>query len=184
MRLIHVILGLLLAILGLLIFLLLGGGVEGATGVAHPTFDGMNSGGDGLARLGGMGPLIFLLQCLILVLIYALVVLGIAVRHRTRSFWILLTLGCAISLLVWWGMYSSYMAYLETGTTTRLFGYPLPTTLMLFGVFAGGSLLCGLYIWGFRRFIYTEADEAAYEALRREAETPRRPESAGPGGDH
>ena len=47
---------------------------------------------------------------------------------------------------------------------------------VLFGVFLGGSYLCGLYIWGFRRFVYTAEDEQVYESLRASAAEPRRPE--------
>lgn len=181
MRLIGVILGLLLGILALLGTLLAMGGVEGAG--AHPSIEGMSVGGDGLARLGGAGWMIFLLQTLTLLLIYALIALGVPARHRSRRFWILLGIGCAISLAVWWGMYGTYRHYLETGDVRMLLGFPLPTTLMLFGVFLGGSLLCGLYIWGFRRFVLTDEDEAAYEALRAQSANPRKPDARSAGSE-
>ena len=175
MRLIHVILALLLAILALLVTLLVQGGPAGATGVAHPLIPGMNVGGDGLARLGGMGWLMAALQTLVLLLIHALLALGVSPRHRTAAFWGFVALGAGLSLAVGWGMYLSYLAYLADGSGPLLFGYPLSTALMLFGVFLAGSYFCGLYIWGFRRFIFPEEDEAAYEALRAEALTPRKP---------
>ncbi|MEM8768042.1 MAG: hypothetical protein AAGE43_11385 [Pseudomonadota bacterium] len=175
-RLIHGILALLLAILGVLIALLIQGGPEAATGAAHPQIPGMNVGGDGLARLGGMGWLMATLQTLVLLLIHALLALGVSERHRTSVFWVLVAVGAALSMAVWWGMYLSYVTYLADGTGPLLFGYPVSTALMLFGVFLAGSYFCGLYIWGFRRFIFPEEDEAAYEALRAEALTPRKPE--------
>jgi hypothetical protein len=53
---------------------------------------------------------------------------------------------------------------------------PLPTALALFGVPSASALLCALYAFGFRRFVYTDADEREYERLRSEAQVPRVPE--------
>lgn len=184
MRLIHVILFLLVAIGVLLIGLLFSGGPDNATGQPHAVIAGMSSGGDGLARLGGMGWMMFLLQVLALLLIYALIALGVSERHRSRSFWMLLGLGAVLSIAIWCGLYLSYLHVLETGEMRMLLGYPLSTAFMLFGVFLGGSYLCVFYIWGFRRFIYTDADEAAYESLRATAAAPRKPDSATGGSAH
>lgn len=181
MRLIHAILLLLLAILGLLIVLLVSADPADATGQAHARIADMNVGGDGLARLGGRGWLMCLLQTLTLLLIYALIALGVSERRRTARFWILLAVGAGLSLAVWWGMFFSYMAFLETGSAPLLLGYPLPTAFMLFGVFLGGSYLCVLYILGFRQFIYPEEEEAAYEALRARAAEPRKPDATAGG---
>jgi len=62
-------------------------------------------------------------------------------------------------------MMSSYISYLQTGQLTYFLGYPLPTAMMLFGVFLGGCFLCALYCFGFSRFIYTEQDKQAYAEL-------------------
>ena len=182
MRLIPAIACLLLGILALLLLLLVTGSPAGDTGLPHSTISGMSVGGDGLARLGGMGWALVLIQILALLLIHALIALGVSSRHRDRQFWLLLGIGCAISLGIWWAIYSSYIDYLESGTTVHILGFPLATTLMLFGVFLGGSYLCGLYIWGFRRYILTDEDEQAYESLRARSDTPRRAESV-TGGD-
>lgn len=146
------------------------------SGVAHPEQSGMSVGGERGERLGNAGPLLFWLQSCILLLIHALIALGVAPRHRTPSFWGLLAAIAAVSLAVWWSMYESYMDYLHTGVAPAVFGFPLPTSLALFGVPCGGALLCVFYVWGFRRFIYSEADEAAYEKLRAETGQPRIPE--------
>jgi hypothetical protein len=181
MRLIYFIFFLLVAVLGLMTWLLIMGGPETATGLPHPSIDGMSVGGDGLARLAGAGWLAGLIQCLTLVLIYSLIALGVARRRRSPLFWTLLGIGCAISLAIWALMYTSYMDYLTTGSTDIVFGFPRPTAFMLFGVFLGGCYLCGLYIWGFRRFVFTDADELEYEALRAEIGPPRVPEEPATG---
>ncbi|TNF82102.1 MAG: hypothetical protein EP301_12010 [Gammaproteobacteria bacterium] len=183
MRLIHLILLLLLAIFALLVSLLLSGNPEGATGMPHGQFTAMTVGGDGLARLGGMGWAICAIQVLTILLIHCLVALGINERHRSSAFWMLLGSSAVISLVIWMGMYLSYIRFLETGGAMMVLGYPLPTALAMFGVFLGGSYLCVIYIWGFRRFIYPEEDEAAYEALRAHAAQPRKPDAPHGGSD-
>lgn len=183
MRLIHVILALLLAIFGLLVVLLLAGDPAGATGQPHEQFSAMTVGGDGLARLGGMGWAMFAIQVLTILLIHSLIAFGINQRHRDSIFWVLLGSSMVISLVVWIVMYFSYIEFLQTGASTLVVGYPLPTALAIFGVFIGGSYLCVIYIWGFRRFVYTQADEASYEALRASAEQPRKPNASHGGSD-
>lgn len=167
----------LLLILGVLLVWLLSMPEPGAvSGAAHPEQAGMSVGGDRGERLGSAGPMLFWLQSCILLLIHALIALGVAPGNRTRTFWGLLGVIAAVSLAIWWGMYESYTSYLHTGVVSEVFGFPLPTSLALFGVPCGGALLCVFYVWGFRRFIYTEADEAAYEKLRAETGQPRIPE--------
>ncbi len=178
MRLIHVILLLLAAILGLLLSLLLADSPAGATGQPHEQIAAMTVGGDGLARLGGLGWLMSSIQVLTILLIHALIALGISERHRSTTFWLLLGSSAVLSLLIWMGLYLSYIDFLETGRATMLLGFPLPTALALFGVFLGGSYLCVIYIWGFRRFVFPLEDEAAYEALRAAADEPRKPDAA------
>jgi hypothetical protein len=182
-RVIHVIFALLSGILALLAVLLVLGGPESATGVAHGSVDGMSAGGDGLARLGGAGWLVSAIQWLTLLLIHALIALGVPERYRSGRFWLMLGIACAVSMAVWWGMYASYRHYLDSGEVTWLIGFPLPTVLMLFGVFLAGTSLCALYVFGFRRYVLTHDDEAAYEALRTAAASPRKPDSAVGGSD-
>ena len=181
MKLIQAIFAVLVIILGMLVWLMLIPEPPGVGGTAHAVFPGMNIGGDGLARLGGQGPLIYALQMLTLLLTYLLVALGISEQRRSVMFWSLLMLACAVSMAIWSAIYLTYFSYLESAEIAIALGFPLPTTLMLFGIFPGGGLLCLLYIIGFRRFIYTEEDEVAYEALRARAEIPRAGEGSSQG---
>jgi hypothetical protein len=183
MQLIHFILVLLLAILGLLVMLLLGESPAGATGQPHAEYAAMTTGGDGLARLGGMGWAMSGIQVLTILLIHALIAFGIHERHRGLVCWALLGSSAMLSLAIWIGLYLSYTRFLMTGHTTLVLGFPLPTALAMFGVFIGGSYLCVIYIWGFRRFVFPEEDEAAYEALRAEAAQPRKPNASQGGSD-
>lgn len=135
------------------------------TGAAHPQLPAMRIGGDGLARLGDQGWLLASLQYLTLTVVYLLIALGVAPKRRTGLFWILLGIGYALSIGICWLMMSSYFQYLVGGRLTMLLGFPLPTTLMLYAIFLGGSYLSWLYCWGFDRFIFTAEDAAEYETL-------------------
>lgn len=145
-----------------------------ATGSVHPVLPAMRIGGDGLARLGGQGWLLAGLQYLTLSVVYLLIALGVAPQRRTKLFWVLLGIGYALSIGVCWFMMSSYFEYLAGGPLILLLGYPLPTTLMLYAIFLGGSYLCWLYCWGFNRFIFTAEDAAEYESLLADTEHLRR----------
>lgn len=173
MRLIHVIYGLLLAILALLCWLMILPEPDLVTGAPHPVFPGMNVGGDGAARLGSASGVIGVLGGLIMLLMQALPMLGVSERRRDGAFWVLMAVVACAAQGTWWAMYLGYLSYLATGETRFAFGFPVPTTWMLFGVWSSGALFCLIYIVGFRRFVFTAEDEAAYEALRAQSASPR-----------
>jgi len=172
-RLIHAILALLLLILSLLLWLMVIPEPALSTGGTHTIFPGMNSGGDGLARLGeAVGP-IGLLGAASFLMMILLTALGVREERRDRVFWLLMTGIAVLTQYVWWTLYSSYLDYLHTAKLGLALGFPVPTSWMLFGVWTSGACLCLLYVFGFRRFILNGDDEAAYEKLRAQAETPR-----------
>lgn len=173
MQLIHAIFGLLLVILGLLIWLMLMPEPALATGGPHALFPAMNAGGDGLARLNGAVQVVGWLGACCFLMMLLLTALGVRAQRRDGLFWLLMSLVALVSQWVWWAMYYSYLDFLRTGDLQLMFGYPAATAWMLFGVWLSGALLCVIYIFGFRRFIFTAEDEAAYEALRSEAAVPR-----------
>ena len=80
---------------------------------------------------------------------------------------------------VWWSMYLGYVDFLRSGDVPFALGFPVPTSWMLFGVWCAGMVLAAVYIFGFRRYVFTAADEAEYEALRAAAQTPRKPPESG-----
>ena len=173
MRLIHWILAVLLLILGLLVWLMLIPGPSLSTGGPHPHFPGMNVGGDGLARLAGGVWIVYALGVAVNVLIILLVALGVRADRRRGLFRVLLSGVGLLMQYVWWAMYTGYLDYLRGNPTGEFLGFPAATAWMLFAVWLTGALLCLIYVVGFRRFIFTAQDEAAYEALRAEADVPR-----------
>ncbi len=175
MRLIHLVALILYTMLGLLAWLLLLPEPDLATGVTHAQFPGMNAGGDGRHRLGAATVPIFGIGALTMLLMALLPALGVQPRHRDRVFAGLLVLVIGAGQIVWWFMFTGYLDFHATGEPRYTLGFPAATSWMLFGVWLAGALLCFIYVIGFRRFVLTEEDEAAYEALRAEAAVPRVP---------
>lgn len=173
MRLIQVVLLVLLLIAGLIGWILVSPEPPMSTGGPHPEIAGMSIGGDGLTRLGPIFSLGFALQVLFVLLVHLLVALGVAERNRTTTFWVSLTGAGLVSLWVCWKIFSGYAAFLDTGETDYFLGFPVASAWMMFGIWFGGALLAVIYVVGFRRFVYTAEDEAAYDLLEAEAERER-----------
>ncbi|MCZ6619504.1 MAG: hypothetical protein O7E57_15385 [Gammaproteobacteria bacterium] len=175
MRLIHVVLFVLLLIAGLIGWILVSPEPPMSTGGPHPEISGMSVGGDGLARVERIFWLGFVLQVLFVILIHLLVALGVASHNRTAAFWMSLAGAGLVSLWVCWKIFSSYAQFLETGETGYFLGFPIASAWMMFGIWLSGALLAVIYVVGFRRFVFTVEDEAAFELLEAQARRTSRP---------
>lgn len=150
---------------GIVIAICLADPVAGSGGTAHPLFPGMQQGGDGGARLEHIGSLAYAFQCLLLTLICCLCALGVEDRLKTREFWLYIG-GClALMLIAWHQMYSGHQEFLATGTTSYFLGFPVATSWQVYGTWLGAIPLIVIYSLGFRKFIYTEEDEAKFNEL-------------------
>lgn len=181
MRLMYLIFALVLAMLGMLIWLMLLPEPAMSTGSPHPDIALMNVGGEGLARLGDTVGIVFWLQATAQCVMILLIALGVVESRRTALFWSVIGAILLLSLGVWSALYLSYLGYLDTGETGYLLGFPTATTVMLFGIWGTGATLCLLYVLGFRRFIFSKEDEAAYEELLAASLTPEISEDDSPG---
>ena len=173
MRLIHVVLLVLLLIVGLIGWILVSPEPPMSTGSPHPEIAGMSVGGDGLVRMGPIFFPGFTLQALFVILIHLLVALSVAERNRSALFWISLCCAGLVSMWVCWKIFSSYAQFLETGETDYFLGFPVASAWMMFGIWLSGVLLAVIYVVGFRRFVFTVEDEAAYDLLEAEAQLQR-----------
>ena len=150
---------------GILIAISLAETVPNAAGLAHPQFPGMQVGGDGAARLQFIGGYAFLFQSLLLVLVVGLTILGVSPRYRSMEFMVYMAASLAFMLVIWWQMYTGHQTYLETGETEYFMGFPVATAWQVYGTWLGAIPLILVYSLGFRKFIYTAEDEAAFKAL-------------------
>ena len=148
-KLIYIIFVVSLLMAGILLAISLAEPVINASGEAHPQFPGMQVGGDGLARFEQIGNLGFAFQCLLLIQIVLLSLLGIPERYRSRK------------ILV----YSAHLQYLETGSTSYFLGFPTATAWAVYGTWLGAIPLVILYSVGFHKYIHTPEDEEQYKKL-------------------
>ena len=139
--------------------------VTNASGGPHPEFPGMQIGGDGIARIEQIGNLGFAFQCLLLILIVLLSLLGISERYRSRHLLVYMSGTTFLTLFIAWQMYSSHLQYLETGNTGYFLGFPIATAWAVYGTWLGAIPLVILYSVGFHKYIYTPEDEKQYKKL-------------------
>ena len=144
--------------------------VPNAGGVPHPEFPGMVIGGDGAARLEHIGGLAFAFNALLLTLVVSLSILGVSERHRSPKFLLAMAGSLIVMLLVWWAMFSTHQEFLRTGETGYFMGFPVPTAWQMYGTWLGAIPLVLIYTLGFRQFIFTEEDEAEFNALLKECQ--------------
>ncbi len=138
---------------------------EGAAGLAHPELPGVMMGGDGAARLADISSLGFAFQVVVLVQCHLLIALGVGGPKTNASMLIALTACLGVALFVWWNLFGAYQHYLETGETGYVAGFPTATAWQVYAIWLGGLSLVALYVVGFRRFIWSEEDEAQFQQL-------------------
>jgi len=132
-----------------------------SSGGSHPVIEGMQSGGNGAARLKGIESASFILFASTILIFVVVIVSGISRRYRNREFWVSIGIITLLILFVWYRIFTSYANYLETGELRFFLGFPEPTAWMIYGLWGGGALFTFLYVIGFRKYIYTKEDEAA-----------------------
>ena len=164
-KLIYIIFVVSLLMAGILLAIGLAEPVTNASGGPHPEFPGMQIVGDGIARIEQIGNLGFAFQCLLLILIVLLSLLGISERYRSRHLLVYMSGTTFLTLFIAWQMYSSHLQYLETGNTGYFLGFPIATAWAVYGTWLGAIPLVILYSVGFHKYIYTPEDEKQYKKL-------------------
>lgn len=165
MKIIHVAFACLLAIAGITLFILLSEPPAGVTGVAHETIAGMKLGGDGAARLEPIGRAPFYFQIGVICFAASLLYMGIAEHRRDTQLKVSVAVMTAIALFVWYMLYSGYEAYLATGESDVVFGFPVPTNWMFWGIWGSFAIFDLFYVLMFRRYFLPYEDEKAFDAL-------------------
>ena len=139
--------------------------VPDAAGMPHPSYDGLQIGGDGAARLQHVGPLGFTFQCLLLVQIILLCLLGVPDRKRTSELAAYMAASLAVMIFVAWKMYFGHQSFLATHETDYFWGFPVATAWFTYGTWLSAIPLVLIYSIGFNKFIYSEEDEEIFNAL-------------------
>ncbi|MEM9495867.1 MAG: hypothetical protein AAGA09_07675 [Pseudomonadota bacterium] len=136
-----------------------------AVGGPHPDYPAMSIGGDGAARTRAIAAPVYLWQASVIVIASLFILLGVSPQRRTPLlFWLVGGAGAAM-LAIWTLLFTSYLAAQASGETHYALGFPIPTAWMVYGVFLSHFGFCAIYVFGFRRFVYSDADEAAFQQL-------------------
>lgn len=170
MKPIHLVFALLLVIAGITVFVLTSEAPSGASGVPHPTIPALSLGGDGGERLSSIGKAPYYFQIAVILLAGTLLYMGVPAHRRDRLLRICFGVGIAFALFVWVMLYSGYEAYLATGETRVVFGFPVPTNWMFWGIWGSFAAFDVFYAVTFRRYFLHPDDEAAFRELAREIE--------------
>ena len=165
MRPILVLLGLLACLLALclLIFSI----PEPANGhsVAHHAIDGMREGGDALQQGEPLFNIGYLLGVLIYLIISVLVYIGVPQAKRDRRLRRVHTAATLALLGMWTLLICLFRQYLYSGDPMIGSGFPLPTLVMLLGLWAAPMSFSLIYVLGFRRWVFTREDEETFRRL-------------------
>ena len=139
--------------------------VANAAGIAHDSIPSMRAGGDGAARLAHIGSYAFYFQCAVLTQFVGFILLGISEKRRDTGLYITLAASLLVLLFVWYKIYDSHQIFLATNNTEYFLGFPTAAAWQVYGVWLSGIPLVVFYVAGFKKYIYSDEDEAAFEKL-------------------
>lgn len=178
MKPIHFVFLWLLLIAGITGYILLTEPPVGAAGVPHEAIAAMSVGGDGAERLKAMGRAPFYFQIAVTFLAVTLLYMGVAPHRRDARFRLLMAGGCVVALFVWVMLYTGYEDYLVTGEASIVFGFPVPTNWMLWGIWGSFVVFDLIFVFFFRDYFLPYEDEAAFDALVQEVKSGQNGEGA------
>jgi hypothetical protein len=110
-----------------------------------------------------------LLQAITLAVFVLLAAFSIPSHKRNTALWVLLAGQYVLVLINWLALMANYGEVTRTGATDYVAGFPTATFLMVAGTAFTALPLVALYVFGFRRFIFSHEDEARFEAIVRDA---------------
>lgn len=162
---IHLVLVLLLVIAGITAFVLMSEPPVDATGKPHESIAGLSVGGDGAEKLATIGKAPFYFQIAVILLAGTLLYMGVAPHKRDATLRLFFAAGTAFALFVWVMLFTGYEHYILTGETRVVFGFPMPTNWMLWGIWGSFAAFDFFYVIFFRRYFFTPDEEAEFDAL-------------------
>lgn len=165
MRPILVLLGLLAGLLALCVFIFSIPEPINGHGMAHHTVDGMRQAGDAWQQSEPVFRTGYLLGVLIYLIISVLVYIGVPQAKRDRKLRLAHSAATLVVLGMWSFLIYLFRQYLHSGDPMIGAGFPLPTLVMLLGVWLAPLSFSLIYILGFRRWIFTPEDEETFRKL-------------------
>lgn len=134
---------------------------------AHPDYATMQRGGDGVKRHGRILWLGWAFGVLQFCFFAGLIALSVNKQRRIKIFAKPILTGLFLNILVFCLMMFAYWNYARQGTGPFFGSFPLPTALMLYGVWPIQLIFVVIYVWYFNRAIFTEDDLEKFQAIVR-----------------
>ncbi len=134
-------------------------------GMPHPEVEGLLHGGSGPERHGGRLGLGWAIGGFELLFFLSLIALGTRQRADLRGLGKPLMLGGAVYVAIWTLLMVAYGRYLGQAEPSLVLALPEPTAVMLYLLYPMPAFFIALYVIGFRRWVLTEDDQAAFDRL-------------------
>lgn len=165
MRPILVLLGLLAGLLALCLLIFSIPEPVNSHGMAHNAVDGMRQAGDALQQSEPVFAIGYLLGVMIYLIMSAMVYIGVPQAKRDRRLRLVHSAATLVVLGMWSLLIYLFRQYLYSGDPMIDSGFPLPTLVMLLGLWAAPLSFSLIYVLGFRRWVFTREDEETFRRL-------------------
>ncbi len=165
MKISHWFLLLLCAFAFVIILLLLANVPESVTGVIHPDFQTMTKGGEGVALYLDTKFLAYLFGLGIIGIFGFAVGFGAQRKEKLKGIKVWLISGILAYLLVFSLLTFSYWKYVLEPRPEFFGGLPVPTAIMLYGLGTVPLMLSLIYIFKFKSWVLTDADEQRFREI-------------------
>lgn len=135
-----------------------------SAGIDHPELDTMRRGGppDRHSQVLWLGWALGLAQVSLFV---TLIAFGARRRADRGGLGRRLAAGAALYALTWTALVAAYRVTAANLEPALWLGFPAPTAVMLFGIWPVPLVFVWLYVGGFRRWVWSDEDQRAFEAL-------------------
>ncbi len=137
--------------------------LQGPQGVVHPDFGSMRraspAAGETTVWLG------WFFGVVVTILIFLMFGLGVARRGSFRGVGWPLVLVLIATIVSWTAVVAAYQGYVRDADQSLLFGWPLPTALLVFLMFPAMLLINIVFVIYFPKSIMTEEDLDKFERV-------------------
>ena len=162
---------LLIALMGIVFTILLQPAPDSISGNLHPIFPSMSQGGDA-SRHDGIWALGWLFGALQIILFVVCIWVSLCGEKTHR--WVVIL--CGVGLFINFHHAHDHLSPGRCREAPFVLGFPLPTTLLLFGMWPMAVVFSILYVVKFRSWVYSPQDQEVFENLKAEMNSK--------GGDH
>ncbi len=146
-------------------------------GFTHPEIASMERGGEGYSRAEDVLELGWAFGLAQVLFFTGLLALGARNRRGLRGLGPGLLVGGLVYTLTWTALVLTYRTYALSSVHVLFLGFPAPTAIMLFGLYAVPGIFLVLYVVGFERWIASPSDLEALERRLAELRSERQDDS-------